>query len=335
MIAGLVIAVSHRDAAEALGAAGRLAASSTAAAPRTTGFASVSVQAPRGEILDRRGKVLVDNRTVLVLEVQAGRPSALAAQARQGVRRRSAASSGSRRPEIRSRIGETPQIPGLPGGAPAGPGPGPALLPAREPRALSRASASSAATCASTSTARSPLTRSACVGQVSPEQLGEPRYSGVEPGDIVGQAGLEYRYDGYLRGTPGERRIQVDALGRPQGELANLPARPGDSLRLTLDSGLQATGEAALRSSGLPGALRRDGCPHGAVLAMGSHPDLRPGLLRAAADARGVQVTGESGGRPAAQPRRPGRLSNRLGLQADYRHRRSRGGADRARRDRL
>ena len=47
-----------------------------------------------------------------------------------------------------------------------------------------------------------------------------PRYAGVALGDRVGQSGIEYTYDRYLRGRNGASRIQVDALGRPKGELA-------------------------------------------------------------------------------------------------------------------
>ena len=35
------------------------------------------------------------------------------------------------------------------------------------------------------------------------------------PGTVVGQEGLEYYYDGYLRGKPGVQRIEVNAAGEP------------------------------------------------------------------------------------------------------------------------
>ncbi len=46
----------------------------------------VTVQAPRGQILDRNGHVLVDNRTALALQLQPDRAAALAPQAQAGVR---------------------------------------------------------------------------------------------------------------------------------------------------------------------------------------------------------------------------------------------------------
>jgi len=98
----------------------------------------------------------------------------------------------------------------------------------------------------------------------------------MSPGDVVGQAGIEYTYDRFLRGQAGSRRIQVDALGRPRGQLGSRPARAGGNLRLTLDTGLQETGEAALRDKGLPGAFVAMNVHTGAIVAMGSYPTFDP-----------------------------------------------------------
>ena len=65
------------------------------------------------------------------------------------------------------------------------------------------------------------------VGEIEEDQLKEPRYRGLEPGDQIGQEGVEYTYDRYLRGEPGMTRIQVDAFGQPTaGRQAGLAA-PG------------------------------------------------------------------------------------------------------------
>jgi penicillin-binding protein 2 len=114
------------------------------------------------------------------------------------------------------------------------------------------------------------------VGQVSPHQLTRPRYRGVRPGDIVGQSGVEYSYDRFLRGTAGTTRVQVDALGRPRGQLGTQPSQAGDNLRLTLDANLQAIGESALRAKGLPSAFVAMDPNNGAILAMGSYPTYDP-----------------------------------------------------------
>jgi penicillin-binding protein 2 len=117
------------------------------------------------------------------------------------------------------------------------------------------------------------------VGEVTAEQLRQPRYSGLQQGDQVGQSGVEYEYDRYLRGKPGTDRIQVDALGRPTGQLPSKPARSGDDVRLTIDSNLQGTGEGALQSFGLPGAFVAMNAHDGEILAMGSAPTFDPSIF--------------------------------------------------------
>ena len=53
------------------------------------------------------------------------------------------------------------------------------------------------------------------VGEVSPEQLEDPAFEALEPGDMVGQAGVEATYDALLRGVNGATRVQVDAAATP------------------------------------------------------------------------------------------------------------------------
>ena len=100
------------------------------------------------------------------------------------------------------------------------------------------------------------------VGQISPRQLKRPGYRGLQPGDIIGQAGVEYTYDKFLRGTAGSQRIQVDALGRPRGSLGS-PARPGRR-QPAPDPGLGPAGSGRVRAplQGPARRLRRDERPH-------------------------------------------------------------------------
>lgn len=119
------------------------------------------------------------------------------------------------------------------------------------------------------------------VGEVSEEQLREARYRSLEPGDEVGQDGVEYSYDASLRGRPGLTRIQVDAFGQPTpgGRLVSQPPVPGDNLQLTIDSDLQAVGDAALSGQGLLGAYVAMNVRNGEILAMGSNPSYDPALF--------------------------------------------------------
>jgi penicillin-binding protein 2 len=120
------------------------------------------------------------------------------------------------------------------------------------------------------------------VGQVDAAQLKEDHYRGVRGGTIVGQSGLEYTYDRYLRGRDGATRVQVDALGQAKGYLPTREPVPGANLRLSLDLGLQRAGQSAL-ATGI-GLANGHGNPsqggafvaldprNGEVLAMGSAP---------------------------------------------------------------
>jgi penicillin-binding protein 2 len=119
------------------------------------------------------------------------------------------------------------------------------------------------------------------VGEVSEEDLKQPQYKGLEPGDEVGQGGVEYAYDRYLRGEPGVTRIQVNALGQPTpgGQLVSQPPSPGENLKLTIDGDVQAAGEGALASFGLPGAFVTMNVHDGQILGMGSFPTFDPSVL--------------------------------------------------------
>ena len=116
------------------------------------------------------------------------------------------------------------------------------------------------------------------VGEVSEKQLEEKQYAGLEPGDEIGQDGVEDAYDRFLRGEPGLTRIQVDAFGQPtrSGHLVSRPPVPGRDLKLSIDAGVQAAGEAALASRGLPGGFVTMDVHSGELLGVGSFPTFHP-----------------------------------------------------------
>jgi penicillin-binding protein 2 len=88
------------------------------------------------------------------------------------------------------------------------------------------------------------------MGEISKEQLKEQRFKGYSAGDLVGQGGLEWSYDRWLRGRDGVAKVEVDAFGRPKQNDpvpgGRLP-EPGDTLVTTLDAKVQAQAEEALR----------------------------------------------------------------------------------------
>src|SRR5439155_3008474 len=118
------------------------------------------------------------------------------------------------------------------------------------------------------------------VSEVNSAQLKEPRYQGLEPGDTVGQAGVEDTYDSVLRGVNGKTRVQVDASGQPTGgQLSTQQTRPGDNLVLTIDGAVQQAGEQALASFGLPGAFVAMDVSSGQILGLGSYPTYDPSIF--------------------------------------------------------
>jgi penicillin-binding protein 2 len=86
-------------------------------------------------------------------------------------------------------------------------------------------------------------------GEISAAQLKEPAFKGYAPGDVIGQSGVEYTYDRWLRGRDGALKVEVDAFGRPKKQVpgGRLP-QPGDSLVLTLDQRVQRAAEQAVRT---------------------------------------------------------------------------------------
>lgn len=84
-------------------------------------------------------------------------------------------------------------------------------------------------------------------GRVSPEDLkmfAEERYL---PGDWIGRAGAEAYYERQLRGKPGRRNIEVDALGHEKKIIAAESPVDGANLTLAIDFELQKTVEDSLR----------------------------------------------------------------------------------------
>jgi penicillin-binding protein 2 len=241
---------------------------------KNNGILDVRIHPPRGEILDRTGKVLVDNRTVMTLQL---RPSDLPSSPakRRAELTRLGPVIGLSADQIRRKIKETPQYAGYPVVLRQGLGRDRLfyLLENRESFPGVTVERTYVRNYKDGTLAAHVL---GIVGQVSPRQLKLPRNRGVAPGDVIGQSGVEYAYDSYLRGKAGSQRVQVDALGRPKGQLASESAQAGDNLQLTLDSTMQETGESALQAKGLPGAFVAMNVRTGAILAMGSYPTYDP-----------------------------------------------------------
>lgn len=112
------------------------------------------------------------------------------------------------------------------------------------------------------------------VGEVSDRMLEQPEYADYNPGDIVGKTGVERQYNHLLMGTNGYRRIVVNSRGKEVGRLGQIRARPGTDLRLTIDLDVQIAAERALE--GHRGAIVALDPRTGEVLAMVSRPVFDP-----------------------------------------------------------
>ena len=241
---------------------------------------SYRVSAPRGQILDRNGNVLVDNRTSLALQVNPRKLPADPAQ-RKAELSRLATLTHTTLPRLRKAMHEELKL------APAAPvtlrrDVGNYLvyyLQENQDRFPGVEIQRVFVRDYPDGTLAAHLVGN--VGEISEEELKEPRYKGLQPGDEIGQDGVEDTYDEYLRGVPGLTRIQVDALGQPtpNGRLVSKPPVPGKSLELTIDEKVQAAGEAAMAERGLPGGFITMDVHTGEILGLGSFPTFDPASL--------------------------------------------------------
>ncbi len=111
------------------------------------------------------------------------------------------------------------------------------------------------------------------VGEVSEKQI-EDSNSKLRPGDFVGKTGLERQYNDMLQGTDGMRRVIVNSVGKEVDRLPTQEAIPGKQIQLTIDYDLQQIAEQSLGAR--PGAVVALDPRTGEVLAMVSRPTPDP-----------------------------------------------------------
>ena len=107
------------------------------------------------------------------------------------------------------------------------------------------------------------------VGEVSEQQM-EASNGKLRPGDVAGKSGLERQYNDLLVGTDGMRRVIVNSVGKEMGHLSEQEAIPGKQIQLTIDYDLQQVAEAGLGDK--KGAVIALDPRTGEVLAFASHP---------------------------------------------------------------
>jgi penicillin-binding protein 2 len=109
------------------------------------------------------------------------------------------------------------------------------------------------------------------VGEASEQQI-EASNGKLRPGDVVGKSGLERQYNDILMGTDGMRRVVVNSVGKEMKDmrLTEQEAIPGKQIQLTIDYDLQQVAEQSLGAR--PGAVVALDPRTGEVLAMVSRP---------------------------------------------------------------
>jgi penicillin-binding protein 2 len=112
------------------------------------------------------------------------------------------------------------------------------------------------------------------VGEITERQLEIEAFAGIEPGTVVGQAGIELQYNRELMGKDGVRRIVVDSRGVEVAEAEREPPVDGPPAVLNIDAELQKAFEEAM--GGEAGSVVVLGADTGEVMAYLSLPAYDP-----------------------------------------------------------
>jgi len=112
------------------------------------------------------------------------------------------------------------------------------------------------------------------VGEISESELNSAEFVRYEQGDVIGKAGLERQYNDILMGTDGQRRVVVDNRGHHREVIAMKPSVSGKNLQLTLDLDLQVVAELTMENR--RGAIVALDPRNGEVLALVSSPAYDP-----------------------------------------------------------
>lgn len=108
------------------------------------------------------------------------------------------------------------------------------------------------------------------VGEIAEAELNSPQFIDYKPGDIIGKDGLEKQYDQVLRGVDGQQRVLVDNMGHERQMQDAQEATPGKDVKTTLDLDIQAVAELSLQNN--RGAVVALDPRSGEILAMVSRP---------------------------------------------------------------
>jgi penicillin-binding protein 2 len=117
------------------------------------------------------------------------------------------------------------------------------------------------------------------VGEVSETELNTTEFAKCKQGDLVGKAGIERQYNEILMGVDGQRQVMVDNRGRERQLVGMKEAVPGKSVQLTIDLDLQVVADLTMENR--RGAVVALNPRNGEVLAMVSRPAFDPNKFAA------------------------------------------------------
>ncbi len=115
------------------------------------------------------------------------------------------------------------------------------------------------------------------VNEVSEEDLRNTSFNYLTGGDMVGKSGIERFYDSYLRGEKGKKEVEIDALGREIATIKYQKPIAGNDIYLTLNSQLQQFIESQMAEK--KGAIIVSEPSTGKIMAMVSYPDYDPNMF--------------------------------------------------------
>ena len=122
------------------------------------------------------------------------------------------------------------------------------------------------------------------LGEIDKQELRERQFQGYRVGDVIGREGVERLLDRELRGRTGGRNVLVDAHGRELELLDAIEPQAGRNVVLTLDYQLQQTAESALTRTGRPGAVVALDPRNGEILVLTSLPATDPNAFAVGID---------------------------------------------------
>jgi penicillin-binding protein 2 len=127
-------------------------------------------------------------------------------------------------------------------------------------------------------------------GKVTADELAAHKQDNYLLNDYIGKSGIEFQYEKYLRGVPGKRQAEVDATGDYKKTLAEVPALPGNNVKLNIDYELQKVAYDSLQSHlaktrSKKGAIIATNPKTGEVLALVSVPGFDSNMF-----ARGIKT---------------------------------------------